>query len=98
MPTIGILEITAYLVVVNIVCFAAFALDKRRARNKQQRLSERSLLWLCAVGGSVGGLIARRLLRHKTVKEPFSTILGIIWVVQVGMIVLAIALFLQKSI
>ena len=88
MSPIGALEFGIYLLGINLACFGAFALDKRRARDKGQRIPERRLLLLCAIGGSIGGLLARHFLRHKTVKEPFSTILALIVVVQIGCAVL----------
>jgi uncharacterized membrane protein YsdA (DUF1294 family) len=88
MSPIGALEFGIYLLGINLACFGAFAFDKRRAREKGKRIPERRLLLLCAVGGSIGGLLARHFLRHKTVKEPFSTILALIVVVQIGCAVL----------
>jgi uncharacterized membrane protein YsdA (DUF1294 family) len=96
MSPIGALEFGIYLLGINLACFGAFALDKRRARDndkrrssdKGQRIPERRLVLLCAIGGSIGGLLARHFLRHKTVKEPFSTILALIVVVQIGCAVL----------
>jgi uncharacterized membrane protein YsdA (DUF1294 family) len=39
------------------------------------------------IGGSPGALLARQLFRHKTRKEPFSTQLLTIVVLQVGAII-----------
>ena len=56
----------------NVVAFWAFARDKRRARVGRRRISERTLIWATLFGG-IGAFAARRLLRHKTRKEPFAT-------------------------
>lgn len=71
-----------YLIGANLFAFVAFAIDKRRAARAQWRLSERSLLALAAIGGSVGAIAAQQLFRHKTRKEPFRTILWSIPAIQ----------------
>ena len=47
--------------VVGVVSFAAYAIDKRRARRGRRRVRERTLHVLDGAGGWIGGL-----LRHKT--------------------------------
>lgn len=76
----------AYLMVINVVAFLAFAIDKRRARLQQWRFPERRLLTLAALGGTIGAIAAARLLRHKTYKEPFRTILRTIGFVQLAVL------------
>lgn len=56
----------------NLITFAAFSSDKRRAIKTQRRIPEARLLWLC-LGGGVGAMIASALMRHKTRKQPFRT-------------------------
>lgn len=72
-----------YLVAINFAGFVAFAWDKRRARKGLWRISEGTLLTIAAIGGTVGAIAASRLLRHKTQKQPFKTILYGIAVLQV---------------
>lgn len=57
---------------INLVTFAAFWLDKRRASRKGRRIPERRLLWLAALGGTPAARLAQKYLRHKTTKQPFA--------------------------
>lgn len=65
----------AYFAVVNIATFGAFAFDKIAAQNGWWRISEASLLSLAFIGGSLGALIGQRVMRHKTQKQPFRSLL-----------------------
>ena len=58
--------------------------DKARAKAGARRIPEADLLGLALIGGSPGALLARRLFRHKTRKQPFSTYLWLILTVQAG--------------
>lgn len=82
----------AYLALINLLTFAAFGLDKRRAIGRARRIPERRLLGLAAAGGGPGAALARRLFRHKTVKEPFASRLRLILTLQAIAAGLALAL------
>jgi uncharacterized membrane protein YsdA (DUF1294 family) len=73
-----------FLVLVNLWTVVRFWQDKQRAMAGDRRISESDLLGLALIGGSPGALLARRLFRHKTRKEPFSTQLWVIVALQVG--------------
>ncbi|BBD01407.1 aspartate carbamoyltransferase catalytic subunit [Sphingobium sp. YG1] len=63
---------------VNLVAFTLFAMDKRRARMGLRRFSERTLLLWALIGGTPGAVLGRHVFRHKTRKQPFSTLLWLI--------------------
>jgi uncharacterized membrane protein YsdA (DUF1294 family) len=80
----------AYLVVANLVSFAMFGIDKRRARAGQRRISERALL-LSAVGsGTIGGWVGMNVFRHKTAKRTFQMKMVAMTVVDVAIVALAL--------
>ena len=72
------------MILVNVATMFSFWLDKQRAKFGGWRIAESSLLGLALIGGSPAALAARRLFRHKTRKEPFSTMLYLICVLQGG--------------
>ncbi|TGX40850.1 DUF1294 domain-containing protein [Sphingomonas naasensis] len=69
---------------INLWTMGCFWHDKRRAIAGARRIREADLLGLALLGGSPGALAARRMFRHKTRKEPFSTYLLLIVAVQGG--------------
>lgn len=75
------------LVVVNLFTMLRFWQDKKRAVAGERRFSEADLLVLALIGGSPGALLARRVFRHKTRKQPFSTQLYVIVAIQAGAVI-----------
>lgn len=73
-----------WLAVVNALTVLAFWVDKRIAREGGRRVSEANFLTLALAGGSPGAFFARQKFRHKTRKQPFSTVLIMISLVQLA--------------
>jgi len=80
-----------YLCAINALCFAAFAYDKRLARLGKWRISERTLLLLALMGGTPAAYAARHFVRHKTRKQPFVALLHVIALLQVALVIVAVA-------
>lgn len=59
------------LLVVNLITYWIYWLDKSRAKKGGRRISERELLMWAAVGGTPAALLAMRRFRHKTKKVSF---------------------------
>lgn len=78
---------TLALVTVNCWTILRFWQDKQRAVARERRIPEADLLGLALMGGSPGALLARCWFRHKTHKEPFSTLLLVIAALQTGAII-----------
>ena len=62
----------AYLLLINIVTFIAFAIDKRRARKGKWRIPEARLLLFAALGGTLGAMAGMKICRHKTQHLKFK--------------------------
>jgi uncharacterized membrane protein YsdA (DUF1294 family) len=59
------------MVGITIFTYIVFAIDKHKAKVKAQRISERELLTLSALGGFLGATLAMVTLHHKTSKTSF---------------------------
>ncbi len=55
-----------YLIVLNIISFYIMWLDKRKARRKEWRISEKTLFISAAFGGSIGAILGMWTFHHKT--------------------------------
>lgn len=69
-------------VAINLIAFAAFGIDKAAAGAGRRRIAEATLLRWAFLGGSPGAYAARAMFRHKTRKQPFSSNLHSIAIMQ----------------
>lgn len=60
-----------YLLIINLLTFCAYGIDKAKARKNKWRVPESRLLVLSAVGGSLGALLGMFVFHHKTKKWKF---------------------------
>lgn len=61
-----------YFIVINLLTFLLYGLDKYKAIRQEWRIPERALLLMTFVGGAFGALSAMRIFRHKTRKGRFK--------------------------
>ena len=61
-----------YLLIINVLAFVCYGLDKLKAKRNARRISERALLLLALVGGSVGAWLGMLVWRHKTKHAMFG--------------------------
>lgn len=76
-----------YLMIINLITFIIFGIDKYKAIKDQWRIKESTLLGLSFIGGTLGGMLGMYVFRHKTKK--FYFFLGIPF-----MMILHVALFI----
>ena len=76
--------ILAALLLVNIVAFAAYGIDKRKAQKGKWRIPESTLLLLALFGGAIGALLGMRMFHHKTKHRKFKILVPLFLVLQLA--------------
>lgn len=64
--------VIGYIIILNIVTFAVYGIDKIKAKKGAWRIPEKSLLLLASIGGSLGAAAGMRFWRHKTLHPQFK--------------------------
>lgn len=79
-----------YLLVINVIAFFVYGIDKRKAKKDKYRIPEKYLFILAAIGGSIGAMGGMKVFRHKTLHASFKYGIPAILTVQivVAMVVL----------
>jgi len=72
--------------IMNLIAFTVFGVDKWKAVQHKRRISEFSLLILTFLGGTVGAILAMMIFRHKVSKKSFLWKFGIIILIQIFII------------
>ena len=86
-----------YLFLINAATYVAFWVDKSRARQRGYRISKSTLLTLSLLGGSPAAFLARRQLRHKTLKQPFTAQLFGVAALQIGAILFGAVFWMART-
>ena len=76
-------SLTLYLVIINVITFVIFGVDKYKAIRQEWRIRESTLLGLALIGGSIGGWLAMYTFHHKTKKVKFFVGIPVILVIQI---------------
>ena len=74
------------LIVVNIVTFVVYGIDKWKAMKGRWRISEFTLLLLAVIGGSIGALLGMRVWHHKTKHLKFKYGVPLILLAQLALL------------
>jgi uncharacterized membrane protein YsdA (DUF1294 family) len=77
-----------YLIVINILTFAVYGIDKWKAKQDGWRISEATLLMLAVIGGTIGALLGMQVWRHKTMHLKFKYGLPLILLAQIALMYL----------
>lgn len=75
--------IICYLLLLNLLAFTLFGIDKQKAKRKKWRIPEFRLLLFAVLGGSPGALAGMCLFHHKTRHPKFTLGIPFILMLQV---------------
>ena len=78
-----------YLIVITVVTFLVYGIDKWKAKQGSWRISETTLLILAVIGGSIGALLGMKVWHHKTMHKKFKYGLPLILLAQIALIFLS---------
>ena len=76
------------LIVINVVTFLVYGIDKWKAQQSKWRIPEAMLLLLAVIGGSVGAWLGMKTWHHKTMHKKFKYGLPLILLAQIALIAL----------
>lgn len=71
-----------WLLLINLLTFVAFGIDKAKAVKGKYRIKEATLLLLSLLGGAPGGLVGMYLFHHKTRKLLFKFSVPLMLIIQ----------------
>ncbi len=74
--------ILAYVVLMSLIAFAAFGLDKYKAKSNRWRIRERTLFLFALLGGGIGAFLGMKVFHHKTLHKQFAIGIPAIMIVQ----------------
>lgn len=75
-------SITIIIVIINIVTFIIYGIDKYKAKKGKWRIPENSLIGLAIIGGSIGAYLGMRVWHHKTMHLKFKYGIPLIIIIQ----------------
>ena len=81
-----------YLILVNIVTFIVYGIDKLKARKSLWRIREAALLMLAVLGGSIGAWLGMKVWHHKTLHKKFRY--GIPAIIIIQLVIIGFSLYL----
>ena len=77
-----------YFFILNGIAFTLMRYDKHLSKFQKQRISERTLLGIVFLGGTLGSGIAMLLFRHKTAKKSYLWKFWLLTTLQIGLLFL----------
>lgn len=82
--------IILFFIIMSIVTFIMYFIDKRKAVKKRWRIPEATLLTVSFLGGSFGAFLAMKTFRHKTQHAKFYITVPVMMVLHIALIGFAV--------
>lgn len=73
-----------YFVIINLIAFIIYGVDKYKARQQKWRIPEKTLLLLAGMGGALGAYIGMYTFHHKTKHKKFTILVPLFFLFWVG--------------
>ena len=70
-----------YILIINLIEFILMGIDKYLAIKKLYRIPEFTLLFMSAIGGSIGGILGMITFKHKTKKIKFIILIPLFLII-----------------
>lgn len=77
-----------YFVIINVVTFFMYGIDKWRAKRSKWRVSEATLIGMAIIGGSIGAWLGMKVWHHKTLHKKFRYGIPVIMTAQIALVLL----------
>ena len=85
--------ILLYIVLINILTFFIYGIDKLKAKKSKWRVSENTLIGMAIIGGSIGAWLGMKIWHHKTLHKKFKYGVPLILVAQTALCCYLLKLF-----
>ena len=72
------LIVSILIFIINVITFILYGVDKRRAKRKRWRISEKTLLVFTFCGGGLGAILGMSYFHHKTKHLSFLIIIPLL--------------------
>ncbi len=84
----GVKVVLGFWLIMSLITFIAFAMDKGRAIRNEWRIPEKTLILLSLIGGALGGFLGMQIYRHKTKHMKFKILVPLFLIIHIVLIVL----------
>ena len=82
-----------YFLVINMIAFVLYGVDKRRAIKDKWRIPEATLIGLAALGGGIGAFLGMITWHHKTKKWKYRILVPAFIIVWIAIIAIVSTIF-----
>ena len=76
-----------FIIIINLVSFHLYRIDKCRAEKDEYRISEAALLAVSFLGGALGAFCAMREYHHKTLHSVFAIGVPLALIIQMTLVI-----------
>lgn len=87
----------SYIIILNLITFHLYRIDKQRAERGEYRISEVTLLGMSFLGGALGAFCAMHEFHHKTLHSVFAIGVPLALIIQVALVIWLMCYYLLET-